>query len=483
MKIPVYKNKVVYQGSFARSVPLARPLKEASGHQHWFDLHKVGQQWKAVAQTYQQATNLLEKNKYSKQSKTEKTEKNAISENPAKQRVFSSDQRKELFDFYQKNLFPAENEKDSSSVEKLDQYAESHSSGLETDFLASQDYVVMRRHALEQEQKKYAQAHQMRLVQGRQIFLQVASAVRGVAALEEYIQNNLSAASQENGSESMSEIAWKETQQTLRQEAVLKNIHTSLQEGLVSQAEEVFHHFLNEIPEEKAAVLSSKISYKKAELQVASLPKSIYQQMEKEQDFSAKRMESFIQDIKPETEDKDIFWQVFSAHVAERKRAYFADRANLYKKLFSQRNSSMIIDFEVDKLGKESFDKLQKASLRMAEEGSFTNPVVFNSLYEKVLEGKAEEKEIELSFEKNQLTAKEYFLLQHKFCQKQAGERVSDEVFLKQAVEQLVQEQAKADSQRQALKYSIYTSGINCEDALATAQRARQILRLQEVEK
>ena len=58
MKIPVYKRNIPYQANYARAVRLARPLKESSGNQRWFDWAATGEYMKAGVKVFEEAQRL-----------------------------------------------------------------------------------------------------------------------------------------------------------------------------------------------------------------------------------------------------------------------------------------------------------------------------------------------------------------------------------------------------------------------------------------
>lgn len=468
MKIPVYKRNIPYQANYARAVRLARPLKESSGKQRWFDWAATGEYMKAGVKVFEEAQRLG---------------KEALSNIQETAANFSSKNRAELLNFFQKNLLSSEN-KETSAVEELDQYVAANAESFEKDALLRQDYVVLRHCAGQLEQEKQKYARQERLSQGEQVFLKTASATLGAAALEEYMQSNLLSAEKEMADFGISAEEWSVYRADLRQKAVTKNIASALAAAEVEEAEKTYHHFLSELPEEKAHILRRQISHKKAEKQMQKLPKEITCQLQNEDgSFSKEKAEKFVKNLDIASQEKEVFTQVLCSEMARQARQRFSREAQIYKDLLLQESSAVLTGSYQEDLTPAHFDLLQKACLARYDVSQRGNPSVFNQLYEKTVLGDIKRQEIENSFKDEKINAKEYLQLSYKFCQKQVATQDPAEELLLEAVEDLGKSQKQGKNQKQALKYMVYTVGPDLQDQLNAAIYAKKILRLEDSKK
>ncbi len=468
MKIPVYQNQMPYRGSYARGASLARPVKEASGSDRWFDLAAVAQGLKIGVKGYE---------------KVKQFSKELFSDIVEEQTHFSSDNRAELLSFCQNNIFSLASQSQDTAVDKLDQYVSDHADRFEKNDLLAQDYAILRRCAADLEENKRAEIRQARHAQAATVFLKTASAVRGANALDEYIKSNLSMATREMIADGVDEPTCKEQEKQLRQTAVTQNITSALQAGQVREAEDVCRHFSADIEPKKATLLTAQIMQAKAEQYAEKIP--AHQQTNWQNNdgtISWKKVEKYVKNLSlPETE-KETYTQVVFAHLSEKNKASFRQEATVYKTLLENPSSTPTL-FIDDNFPSERFKSLQKASLSLRSGSGKENPTLFNHLYENAVSGNIKRSEIDACFEEEKLNAREYLLLSHQFCQKQAGENDPNEILLWQALEGLCRNRKQTSAQKQALKYMVYTSGTELPQRLASAERATQILRLEEGKK
>ncbi len=473
MKIPVYKNKVPYQSVYARNVNLARPLKEASGHSGWSKWQETGALMQTGVIAHEYAEKFLKKSK-----------KDEEKMNPAG--GFSSQERSNFQQFCQKNIFRSlSGGQEESSVEKLDEYVAQRPDLFEKDSVLPQDYAVLRHAAAEIQRQKQKQWRKERWAEGEQIFIKTSSAIPTAQALAEYVQKNLAAAEKEALNDGMNQEEWKKLKHKLRQQAIVQNVQTSLQTGDWARAAQTCQHFSQDIPPETARVLNTQITYRKAAEQVHALPEEVYEKLRKEDGtFSSQKAALFVEKLSVPASEKGIFGQVLSARLAAQTRQEFSHKAAIYKDLYLQNFDAAESRLLQQSRGAVShMDGIQKAFSALS--GSIDKPHkdVFNAQYEKILLGQANQTEIEKLFEEKKLNAQEYVLLQYKFCQRCAAEQEPEEILLLPAVEQLTKRQNYREAEKQALKYMIYTAGIQFQDHLSAAKRASRILQLQEVEK
>ena len=468
MKIPVYQKNVPYRGSYAREVALARPLKKSVERPFWQALKQTGLALQAGVKGYEKAEKLMH---------------GALPDQAEQEGIFSSQNRTELLKFCQENLLTSPQTDGPSTAERLDQYVASNSMQFQSNPLLTQDFAVLRRGAMEAEKEYQKLYKREQLNQGAQAFLKTACAVRGAAALEEYLQSNLSAMSAEMRPLGLTKEKRKEYQTRLRRQAIVQNISSAVQAGQTEEAEQTCRRFSGELPTEVHQVLVQEIAQKKAEMHMQTLPEDLHRALQNpDGTFSAEKAQEMLNGVPVSADEKEIFKQVFIAQTAEKIRQEFGQEAQAYKKALTsapdEKNSELLFGWSAHR-----WALLQKARQTLPLANRRQNPSVFNRLYENAVLGKTQRAEIEKSFEEEKINAQEYLLLAYQFCQRQAGETDPCETLLLQGIDGLCREHKASSEQKNALKYMIYTSSTEVQTRLAAARRAEQILRLEEEKK
>ncbi len=497
MKIPTYRKQISYRRTAAHDVALAQPLPEAAGSGGlWLDtvqmlgssaagagriMVRKKKEWEREAARQKQTPPKSRPPKADKESSAPGGFSKTAQEASSGAAQFSSEDRGRMLSYCRTNVFEPDSGR-QSAPEKLDAYfMRLRSPGPETERedLLTQDYVVMRKEVERLSSAHSAREQTQRFNQGAGNFVQTAAMVRTPRALEEYISANLSAAKAEAAS---AEEGWPLQERALRTAAVRHNIEAALGAGEAEQAQSVLAHFEKSFSERERDVLRQKVASFQADSAAQRCEGAAYEAC-RTQDGKTdeKKLLSWTEENGGKTgaAPQDLF-HALQVRFSAREREQLRRRAKEYERLAcgsEEDHAGALAASSVSDRGE--YDRLLRAvQVLRGQPQRQSARGAYNGLYERVLSGEADEKELDGAFEKGSLSARDYLRLKSDSCRWRAGDGETQERLLMCATEDLCR--GRTEKEAEEIKYFIFSSPGGAAGKFQAASQAKRILNLQE---
>lgn len=505
MRIPVYQQSVGYQKAYAQNVALAQPTRQSMGKNKWSDwatagdvmqsLYQLPFAAKRTAQTYKNASQAFEEVLATQPAAPADAAAHAAAPAQAETATpFSSAKRQEQLSFARGQAWqPAAAEKNAqtkekSAVEKLD---ENFAGLISADFntanedLLAQDYVILRREMQNLQNKETRRQQQENWRQGAGAFVQTAALIRTPKALEEYINNNISAAQKEAAQNGL-EGAQKEQLNTLYTQAVRHNVQAALQSGETEQAQAVYSHFAKRLSPQESDLLVRKITAREADQKAQALwPAARQSCVEKDGSINQDKLAAFAaQNSAQKSEDsRQDLQQALRAQLQAQQHKDWRRRAQGYRRLISglSAGEDLAALMEEDGFDRQEFEQNQQAlRLYQAQPEKTSSAPVFNRLQRLIWQGKNPQKELSQALQKGELSAPDYWRLKARNASAQADGTDVREVFLSAALDKFFKEEQLDTQTAQQISHFVFSSAGDWQQQLAAARTVRQIFQLQE---
>ena len=517
MRVPVYQPSVAYRRAYAQNVQLARPLLAASGKKEWRDLQSASgvmqglyelpgflnrtadayeeskdrwkDDWGELKTRFKEGNRYVYLEKYPERRRLE--DGPASADNAAADGIqgqgFSSLRRSEQLRFAREKVFASGGENEPESpVERLDEYfARSAAQSGGTEDLLAQDYVVLRREIAALQNKREQNLARENLQRAENVFVQTAAMVRTPRALEEYINNNVSAAQNESRAAGVDEQQIRLRAQALRSQAVRHNVEAALQSGETDQAEAIYKHFAPSLAKEEKELLPRKITARKADLLAEKLwPQARTQCGAAEDAPDEEKLRRFAQQTagdKGETFARDL-QGALKARLAESRRSDLRRRAQAYRSL-----SALDVQSDVTPILQEAcftaeeFERNQEIlRRRQSAPAQASLPAAFNRLQEHITDGTLKESELDAAFDAGELCAADYWRLRARTAAAEADGVSPQAKVFSQALAHFCRQNGLNEQESAQVHYAVFTAGETIEEQLAAARRVKQLFLLQE---
>lgn len=494
MKIPSYRKQISYRRTAARDVALAQPLPEAAGSGGlWLDAAQMlgssaagagrimvrkKKEWESEAARQNPTPSKPHPPKAGKAAAFRAGFSETAEEASAAVAQFSSEDRGRMLSYCRTNVFEPDCAR-QSAPEKLDAYfMELRSGGQKAgrEDLLTHDYVIMRKEVERLSAAHDAREQTRRFNRGAGNFVQTAAMVRTPRALEEYIAANLSAAKEEASSP---QERWPLQESALRAAAVRHNIEAALGAGEAEQAQRVLAHFEKSFSERELGVLRRKVTSFRASAAAQRCEGAAYAACRtRDGETDEKKLLSWAEENGGNTgvARQDLF-HALQARFAAREREQLRRRAKEYERLAcagEEDHAGALAASCVSDRGE--YDRLLRAVRESPQRQSERS--AYNALYERVLSGSAEEKELDGAFEKGSLSSRDYLRLKSASCRWRAGDGETQERLLMCAAEDLCR--GRTEKEAEEIKYFIFSSPGGAAGKLQAASQAKRILNLQE---
>lgn len=495
MKVPSYQTQISYKAAQARpvqlvSAPSAKPNK-------WEKVGIVNQLVQNGLEIYDGVKRILSPQVRSSTQKAPSSGQEIpgpisspkLSADQKASWDFSDPVRNELMQAGGIHKFGEEKsvEDFSTAVEALDQYVNGQLTNKqipqEKEPLWAQDYVILRHELQHLQQQHQRETERSSFRQATQHFVQTAGLIRSAGALEQYVQDNLTAAEQEAIENGISSTTWQKQKEQLYAQAITHNIHAALQAGEISQAQAVVQHFAGRLPSWQLQQLQTQIQTARA-AEILDGYWSYWQAdgRDEQGQLNKARMQEMIHQAYAETALEAPLTQAFEQRWQQYQQECWTKQAQYYASCLQGKEIPPAAWLEGQTPKQQALSRQLVAQCRLNPHAS-SQPAVFNAFYEQILSGTIQESALDRAFEEKQLSAPDTLRLKKYFCEKQAGSADMRQKILSSSLEHFCRQYELTDQEMQAAKYWVYTAGVTVKEQLHAAQELKQLFTLQEKNK
>ncbi len=518
MKIPSYQKQMAYQRGYARDVKIATPMQEAFRSKKWSTLAAIGGVMEGAGRLYKAWEQKKEEERRKRQQALEEARKEQERKKGGKQegesaytpttspttvyKGFTSPARQALLNFSRTRLFGQAETNGGEEMDlqnataKLDSYfvqqARTQAAGITVknpdEHLLVQDYAVLRQEVQHIQEQQTAQEQQEQFLQSAGNFIQVAGLIRQPAALQQYIEANLSAAQHEGYPAGQSVQKWQLQKQNLYTSAIRHNIEVALQSGEVEQAQQVYRHFQNSLPAREQELLQARVSARAADVAVGKIWQRAYAQCVSEQrEIQTDKLEQWAQQTARETGlAADEIQTSLHARLRQEISVQYQQEAQLCRHLIEAAQQPAQSLWTNGKYYSTAAQfKQSEQFLRAMQQEPFrqSNPAVFNGLYEQISASNSTRDNILKAYEAQNLSATDALRLTEHFCSVQAGKQTAQELLLRGALRQFCQQMQLSPVAAEYAQYVVFSAGYDTQSHIQAAQDLKQLLTLQEKKK
>jgi len=493
MKIPTYQQQINYQRVFARHIALAEPVKK---HEisHADQLAMASNMFVKTGQAY---LDFLERKRETEQyNKRDITASSARSEEDEQTR-FSSPKRSKLYQFAQTqafekssgNLAEQSSFQSESATDKLDAYfAEQLSSQLSSlenpnENLWVQDYAVLRQEVQHLEQLQGKQQRQDDFMNGCRHFVQTAGLIRTPGALKTYIENNLAAAQKEFVAEGVTEKSWQIQKQNLYQQAVEHNLEAALSTGEIRQAEQVYQHFQEHLPQRTKELWQLKLTAGKAQALAADIAPKLYAScISDDQHILSEKIEQGVQPYCQQAGiDKSCLCLAVKEKIQQELTQHLERESEGYLALLSAATTGgdirpILVSYSGSAAQIKSLQQLA-FSLQNSDKKQ-TDSETFNRLQYEIYQGCITQQNIDEAFAQGAINASDTLRLKSRCCLAQAGKINPKEKVLFHSVYRLCRQSGLDKQETEEAVYTVFSSSENTQDHLQATQELKKWLAL-----
>ncbi|MBR3632125.1 MAG: hypothetical protein IKN49_03565 [Elusimicrobiaceae bacterium] len=497
MKIPSYQTQVAYKAAPVRSVRL---VPTVSGKPNkWEKIGIVNQLIQNGREIYDGVRNIIQaRNKQSAAGRSSNSEAELLSPTlpkkaetaPATASPFSDPARRALFEegvqYRAGGNLPVHNL--STAVETLDNYVNTQAQGKgvlpgEKEPLWIQDYVIIRRELQHLQQQEQQQTDLSTFEQAAQHFVQTAGLVRSTKALEEYVQDNLAAAEQEAVQQGVPSEVWQRQKTQLYAQAVNHNVRAALQAGEIAQAQAVAEHFSAQVPSWQQQDWQAQIKAARAEqILTANWPDWQVSCRDEQGKLNKEQIQHLLQEKYGGTQLEEPLQRSFEQRWQQYQQQCWQKQAQYYAQCLQGEKWPLSDELE-GQIPEQKELSRQLLTQYRGGDNTVTNVEVFNSLYEQILAGNAQESELDQAFQTKQLSAQDTLRLKKYFCEGQAGSADTRQKILSSSLAHFCHQYDLTEQQMQLAKYWVYAAGTTVKDQLHAAHELKQMFALQEKNK
>lgn len=447
MRIPVYERKSFYQAPSVTSESTApRRLREA----YQTKAEKIAP---AVGKVLNTLSEIKTKNSQPILSIKKVAEQNSPS---AKDGGETIEQRKELLDFVRQKT----RENGSVQQEDLTSFAISHFGNVEQKESLARDFSVLY-HVAEEEKKNRHKSEKM-----RQAFEQVDHAyeisglIGSPSALGAYLDKEQELYSRHLQEAGISEEEAQNAARDFRQEAIARNIRTALSNKNWNEAVGILAAHKDSLSpkrrQEAEAQARFGFAVGKGEYlwQISQREKTLHTE-EELQTWVQKKLE------KDDPDTRRTALGVFNKALEAQRVERLKKQSEFFKKLTDENEDVFSLIYHQTDLSEEKTARVQRGILKEKNGPSESDPTVFNRLF-------AEGRQAELftAFDKGQLCARDYFLLEAQRSEREAGGENRQNYLLGLNIKKWCQKNGFSEDETTRLAYQVFSSSADSRQRL-----------------
>ncbi len=355
---------------------------------------------------------------------------------------------------------------------ELDQFAAQRFTPEQADTPAARDYLMLRR-AAQEEQDLQARGQNLRAARQEENLVKTVGATAASApVLEAYLSAQLPSLAQrlrENGAD---QKTLERQLSSVRAQTASENIRRSVAAGNYTAAQGVLDRYEKDMNPRQQAECREKIRLSAA----AEYAGALWAHAELETDGSPEHCEEWA--LKQLKEDapadlKTAVQENLSLQRAAAQRRQHQAQAQAYRAVAAAPAGSA-------RAALHAREGLSSARLSLAHRAAqqtdsgvcvSTRPETFNTLY-----FSGTEKEIDRAYEKNQLSARDYCVLQAVWHERAAGVKNDESRFLARGIENWSQKNKLSAQETAEIKYTVLSAEGGTENQLAAWQRLKTLL-------
>ena len=354
----------------------------------------------------------------------------------------------------------------------LDEFAAQRLTPQQADTPAARDYLMLRR-AAQEEQALQTRGQNIRAArQEENLVRTVGATASSAAALDAYLEAQLPALEkrlQENGSDPKNlarQLAG------VRAQTALENVRRSVAAGNYSAAPEVFSRYEKEMTPRQREECREKIRLSAAE----GYANRLWNRAQAETDGTPEQCNAWARQQLTEEKQADLKTDVqknLDLLAASAQQRQHQALAQVYRAVASaQAGSARAVLNTREGLASARLSLVYRAAQQA--DGGVSVPTradTFNTLY-----FSGTEKEIDRAFEKNQLSARDYCLLQAVLHERAAGAESSESRFLARGIENWGKKNELSVQETAEIKYKVLSADGGIENQRAAWQRMKALL-------
>ncbi len=357
-------------------------------------------------------------------------------------------------------------------TEVLDRFAASRLDAAQPDTPASRDYLMLRAAARQEEGALQRQSRQTMARQESALIRSVGATAGSAQTLEHYLQGQLPALQkrlQENGA---TPAAAQKQARAITSQTAAECVRRGVASGNLAAAAGVFQKY-----ESQMAPCLREDCLQKLQLGAADFhSRLLWQQAELETDGSPQAREKWAAG-QLEEEKNESFKKQVRENLAELSAAALQQQhrqqADLYRQLAELPSGQACGLLDSQQALDPSEIALARRAAQRADWGRDipSQPELFNRLY-----FSGTEKEIARSYEKNQLSARDYWRLQAARHDRAAGKDDAPARLLAKAVELWSGKKGLSEQEGQTVKYAVLASSGDMQNQLDAWRRVKSLL-------
>lgn len=438
------------------------------------------QEWGSFSQSFlkfMESKKGKEKQKSSAVSKRTSAEKQKISVETvadgmaSSEKEFSADEDLQIRQDMLYHVRNAVSDGQAVTSSGLDEFAAERFGNTMQETPAARDYMMLRAAAQIDERTASRQEREERSMQEEQIISAVGATASSAKNLERYLSAQLPAFEQrlkENGNSS--EVVKKKAD-SLRAQTAVQNIGQAVSSGNASAAQEVFEKYASQMNDRQREECTEKIRWSAASLYARSL----WQRAGLETDGTAScRQQWAEQQLSSETNTDlktDVKENLELLCLAQQAREHHR-QAGVYRTVAGHSGGEAVAFVETQSaMDPSEMRLLQRAALEMdLNIAPAAHAGKFNDLY-----FSASAKDISHAYEKKQISAKEFCLLQAVRHERAAGEDDTVTRLLCKGIDLWREKKGLSEQETQSIKYRVLSASGGVENQLDAWRRIKAL--------
>lgn len=363
-------------------------------------------------------------------------------------------------------------QKGTVQTQDLDAFAAERFSPQQADTPAARDYLLLRRTAQEEALSAQKQQQWQRAAQEENLVRQVGSAASSANSLEAYLSHQLPAYEQRLKAGGASAETAQKVSAALRADTAASCVRRALAAGQEVQARDVFQKYASQMTPPQREECAQKMVLAAAD----SRARQVWERSLLETDASLDEREKWARRQLEQQEQgplKQESLQVLSFLHGEAQAQQHARQAQVYRSVLEASNAEEALGALTRQ---RDLDAPQLARVRRAAQEAFSRPEAvsqaekFNQLY-----FSSDEKAVSRAYEKGQLSARDYCVLQSVQHSRRSGRSDRETQLLCRGIEQWGKKKNFSEKDVQEIKYAVLSSAAETGEPLAAWKRVKEL--------